>query len=355
MADHDQEKTEKPTGKKRADARNKGQVAQSREIPSLLVLLSGLSFFFFGGSWMFSQLTDLLRELFQHLHYASFEVDTVQVILLHLLGKIIIFMAPLLGMIAIAGIVANVAQTGFVFSEQTLMPNFSKLNPLSGIKRLISIRSLVELLKSIIKLVIIGVVAYSLLHKELEQIPALVELDIHQIFALIYRISLKIGFYTCLVLAFLAGLDLLFQRWQFEHDLRMTKQEIKDEHKQQEGDPRVKARIRSVQRQMAMRRMMEAVPKATVVITNPTHFAVAIKFDRSMEAPMVVAKGAGPIAARIKEIAGQHNVPIIEEKPLARALYKDVEIGHYIPVDLYHAVAEILAYVYRLKGILHTA
>jgi flagellar biosynthetic protein FlhB len=166
---------------------------------------------------------------------------------------------------------------------------------------------------------------------------------------------MKLAFYTCLVLILLAGLDMAYQIWQHERELRMTKQEVKDEFKQREGDPAVRSRIRSVQREMAMRRMMEDVPDATVVITNPTHLAVAVKFERHMDAPRVVAKGAGYIAEKIKEIAGQHDVPIIEQKPLARALFKDVKIGQFIPVDLYHAVAEILAYVYRLKGLIHPA
>ena len=175
------------------------------------------------------------------------------------------------------------------------------------------------------------------------------------ILAFIGQVSLKLGFYTCMVLIVLAGIDFLFQRWQHERDLRMTKQEVKDEYKQREGDPIVRSRIKAAQREMAMKRMMASVPDATVVITNPTHLAVALKFDPSLHAPMVVAKGAGHIAGKIKEIATANNIPVMEQKPLARALFKDVEIGQFIPMDLYQAVAEILAYVYRLKGLVHPA
>ena len=201
----------------------------------------------------------------------------------------------------------------------------------------------------------VGGMAYTILKGQTEKIPALIDLNVPDILGFMGHVSLKIGFYTCLILIVLAGLDYIFQRWQHERDLRMSKQEVKDEHKQREGDPLVRSRIRAAQREMAMRRMMADIPKATVVITNPTHLAIALKFERSMQAPMVVAKGAGHVAERIRNIAEQHDIPIIEQKPLARALYKKVEIGHYIPAELYHAVAEILAYVYRLKGLQHAA
>jgi len=196
-------------------------------------------------------------------------------------------------------------------------------------------------------------VAYTILSGEMDQIPGLVELDTSQIMTLTGTVSLRLGYYICLALIVMAGIDYLYQRWQHERDLKMTKQEVKDEHKQQEGDPKVKSRIRAIQREMSMRRMMESVPGATVVITNPTHLAVALSFERAMPAPKVVAKGAGHIAEKIKALAKENGVPIIEEKPLARALFKNVEIDQYIPADLYHAVAEMLAYVYRLKGLVH--
>jgi flagellar biosynthesis protein FlhB len=352
MADgQDQERTEKATPKKREEARKKGQIAQSREIPSVLVLLSALSVFYFAGSWMISQLAEVVRGIFNHLVQRNFGAESAQMLLGHIFHQLFILLAPLLAVIMVAGILANLMQTGFMLTGETLTPKLSKLNPLSGIKRLFSLRSTVEVVKAVLKIIIVGGMAYATLFREMGHIPALVELEISQIMAFIGHVALRLGYYTCLVLLVLAGVDYLFQVWQHERDLRMTKQEIKDEHRQYEGDPMVRSRIRAVQREMAMKRMMDAVPDATVVITNPTHIAVAIKFDRSMPAPKVVAKGAGHIAEKIKSLANEHQVPVIEQKPLARTLYKIVEIDQFIPADLYHAVAEILAYVYRLKGL----
>jgi flagellar biosynthetic protein FlhB len=348
---NDQDKTEKATPKKRQDARRKGQVGQSREIPSVAVLLSSMTVFFFSGAWMFNKLGDVMQMVLSQLCQQNFSVETAHMLFWELFQRIIIILAPLIAVVMIAGILSNVLQTGFLLTGETLTPNLKKLNPISGIKRLFSARALVEVVKALVKVIIIGTMAYIMLRKDMDEIPALVHLSIPDILAFMGNAALRLGFYTCLVLIILAAVDLFFQRWQHERDLRMTKQEVKDEHKQKEGDPQVRARIRAVQREMAMRRMMEAVPDATVVITNPTHLAVALKFERDMPAPQVVAKGAGHVAQRIKDVANNHGVPIIEQKPLARALFKSVEIDQYIPGDLYHAVAEILAYVYRLKGL----
>lgn len=355
MADNFQEKTEQPTSKKRADAREKGQVAKSREISSVMVLLGALSVFYFAGGWMGMRLTGLAQGIFSHLYYPKFDTVVIHVLLWDWFGKYLLLISPLLAVILIAGVFSNILQNGFMLTTETLQPKFSKINPFSGIKRLVSLRSLIELFKSIFKMAIIGGIAYLLLKGEVDRIKALSCLDTAGVLEYFNRIALKIGFFTCLVLGLLAGLDLLFQRWQHERDLRMSKQEVKDEHKQMEGDPAIKARIRALQRRLAMRRMMDAVPDATVVITNPTHLAIAIKFDSTMEAPQVVAKGAGLIAQRIRAIAVEHAVALVEQKPLARALYKEVEVGHFIPVELYQSVAEVLAYVYRLKGLTHTA
>jgi flagellar biosynthesis protein FlhB len=349
----DQERTEQATPNKREEARKKGQIAQSREIPSVMVLLSALSVFYFAGGWMFNQLADVMRGIFNQLVQKSFGAESAQMLFGHILMQLFVLLAPLLAVIMVAGIVANLVQTGFMLTGETLTPKLSKLNPISGIKRLFSLRSMVEVVKSVLKIFIVGSMAYATLFKEVEHIPALVELEISQIMTFMGHVALRLGYYTCLVLMVLAAIDYLFQVWQHARDLRMTKQEIKDEHRQHEGDPMVRSRIRAVQREMAMKRMMESVPGATVVITNPTHLAIALKFERSMPAPKVVAKGAGHIAEKIKSLAAEHGVPVIEQKPLARALYKNVEIDQYVPADLYHAVAEMLAYVYRLKGLTH--
>lgn len=352
-AGHDQDKTEPATPKKREEARKKGQVANSREIPSVLVLLSALSVFYFSGGWMLAQLSGLMQAVFGQAGRPDFGVQDAHSLLWFLFKHAVMVLAPLITVVAIAGILGNIAQFGFLLTGETLTPKLSKLDPLKGLKRLFSARAGVELGKAILKVIIIGGVTYLMFRGELTKIPALVSISVYAILDFIGQVALKMGFYTCLVLVILAVVDFVFQRWQHERDLRMTKQEVKDEFRQREGDPMVRSRIRAVQREMAMRRMMDAVPDATVVITNPTHLAVALKFDRSMQAPKVVAKGAGHLAARIKAIAAEHDIPVIEQKPLARALFKNVEIDQDIPGDLYHAVAEILAYVYRLKGLAH--
>jgi flagellar biosynthetic protein FlhB len=350
-----QEKTEKATPKRRAHARKKGQVAQSREVPSVLILLTALGVFFFSGAWMFWSLAGFMGGVFQNI--ATFriqDVGTASVLLREIFTTAVTVIFPLMLFVFVAGIGGNIVQFGFLIHGEKLTPQLKRLNPIKGIKRLISLRSLVELAKSVLKLTIVGGIAYLLVKGELTTIPSLVQLHVGEIAAFMGRVSLKICFYVCLVLIALSVFDYAYQRWEHEKSLKMTKQEIKDEHKQTQGDPKIKARIRKIQLEVAQRRMMEAIPEADVVITNPTQLAVALKFDANeMIAPCVTAKGAGYIAARIKQKAGEHKVPIVENKPLAQTLYKATQIGDLIPVELYQAVAEILAYVYRLKGKQH--
>ena len=347
-----QEKTEKATSKKKEDARNKGQVAISREVSSAMVLLASLGFFYFAGSWMFWNLSEIITRVFQNLGTLQFNtINDASVFSLEVLSRLLAILIPLLLPLAILGLAANILQVGFKFSTEAISPKFNKLNPISGMKRLVSLKAFVELAKSILKLLFIGTIAYVLVKSDMEAFPLLIHQEVGQILIFIARVSLKISFFVCLALVVLAVLDFLYQRWQHEKDLKMTKQEVKDEQKQTHGDPKVKGRIRSMQLEMARRRMMEAVPEADVVITNPTHLAIAIKFSaEEMMAPVVLAKGAGHVAQRIKEIAAEHQVPLVEDKPLAQALFKMVELGDYIPAELYRAVAEVLAYVYRLKG-----
>lgn len=340
-----QERTEKATGKKREEARRKGQVAQSKEISSAMILMASLGIFYFGGSWMFWQLAGLVTGIYQNIGSLRLtNISDASAFTLEILYYLLTVLLPVLIPIAIAGLIANILQIGFQMNSEAMLPKFSKLNPLSGIKRIVSLKSLVELGKSILKIIFIGGIAYLLVKKDMQAYPILMHQEVGQILVFIARVALKICFFVCLAMIVLAVVDYVYQRWQHEEDLKMTKQEVKDEQKQTTGDPKVKARIRSVQLEMTRRRMMEAVPEADVVITNPTHLAIALKFDaREMIAP------------RIREIAVEHQIPIVEEKPLAQALFKMVEIGEYIPAELYRAVAEVLAYVYRLKGMYGTA
>ena len=350
-----QEKTEKATPKKRADARKKGQVAQSREVPSVLILLTALGVFFFSGAWMFWSLAGFMGGIFQNIAvFRIQDVGTASVLFREIFTVAVTVILPLMLFVFVAGIGGNVVQFGFLIHGEKLTPQMKRLNPFKGVKRLISLRSLVELAKSVLKLTIVGGIAYLLVKEELATIPSLVQLQVGEIAAFMGRVALKICFYVCLVLIAVSVLDYAYQRWEHEKSLKMTKQEIKDEHKQTQGDPKIKARIRKIQLEVAQRRMMEAIPEADVVITNPTQLAVALKFDANeMIAPAVTAKGAGYIAQRIKQKAEEHQVPLVENKPLAQALYKATQIGDLIPVELYQAVAEILAYVYRLKGKQH--
>ena len=353
MADRpNQDKTEKATPKRRQDARKKGQVAQSRELPSVMILMMSLGLFFFGGGWMFLNLAGFMGDALRSVAlFRLADAESAGILLIDTFRITFKILLPLMLVVFVAGLAGNVAQFGFLFSTEALAPKWNKLNPLSGLKRLFSLRSLVELVKSIVKILFVAAVAYLLLKKELELIPSLTQQGVGDILAFVARVAFKICLNVSLALIVLAVLDYAYQRYEHEKGLKMTKQEVKDEYKQTEGDPKVKSRIRSIQLETARQRMMEAVPTADVVITNPTHLAVAIKFDAaSMVAPQVVAKGAGYVAEKIKQIAAEHNVPRVEDKPLARTLFKIVDIGDTIPVDLYKAVAEVLAYVYRLRG-----
>lgn len=349
---NDQEKTEQPTSKKIADTRKKGQVASSKEIASAIILLTIITFFFFSGSWMFAAMSEFMRKVLENIDSLDlYSIDTSTAFFLKTFKTVFLIVAPLMTAILIAGILANIIQVGFLFTSDSLIPKFSKINPISGMKRLFSLKSFVELVKSILKILFVGTIAFAMVKGEIEIIPSLMHMGIGDILSFLGRVVFKICFYVCLALIVLAILDYVYQQWQHTQDLKMTKQEVKDESKQMEGDPQIKARIRKVQMEMSRRRMMESVPEADVVITNPSSLAIALKFDaKEMVAPQVTAKGAGFLADKIKQIAKENDVPIVENKPMAQTLFKMTEIGEFIPAELYRAVAEVLAYVYRLKG-----
>ncbi len=347
-----QERTEKATPKRRRDARKKGQVAQSRELPSVMILMTALGFFYFAGSWIFGSFLQVIGGVYGHLDTLRLDaVSEVNAFSVEIFKKVLLILIPFFVPILIAGMAGNIGQIGFEIHGEPMRPKLTRLNPIAGLKKLVSLRSMVELVKSVIKILFIGGIAFGIVKNEITAMPALMQQEVVEILLFIGRVAFKIFFFVCLALIVLAFFDYVYQRWQYEQSLKMTKQEVKDERKQIEGDPKVKGRIRRVQLELARRRMMEAVPEADVVITNPVHLALALKFDAAkMIAPTIVAKGSGYVAERIKEIARIHQVPIIENKPLAQALHKMVEIGEFIPVELYRAVAEVLAYVYRLKG-----
>ena len=351
MAETDQEKTEQATQKRLEETREKGQVAKSREIPSVAILLAGLVYFWFGAPGIIRNITAMMKKTFSAVGTQVVDINTIQSIMVSFLYDLFVIMAPLLLVVTMASLLSSLLQTGFLFSSEAIMPKFSKIDPMKGFKRMFSLQSVMELVKNILKMITIGLVAWLTIKGEVANISPLMNKDIYSIMAYVGKVSFRIIVSTCWVLVVLALMDFIYQKWEHAKSIRMTKQEIKEENKQLEGDPLIKGRIRRLQREVARKRMMAAVPKADVVITNPTHFAVALRYDQeAMNAPVVVAKGADHIAAKIKEIAKKHHVPIIENKPVARLLFTLTDIDEAIPEKLYRVVAEILAQVYRMKN-----
>ncbi len=346
-----QNKTEKATPKRRRELREKGQVARSKEIPSVAIILLGTFALYFSASYIYQQNSALLHLVLGDSagfvdpgtlnHRLFIKVVTISFSMI----------APVAFAVFITAIVSNYVQVRGLFTLTPLKPDMSKLNPIKGFKQFFSLRSLAELVKSLAKLGIVTYVAYKVVRSEESHLLPLFETDLRSILIYICTICFKIFYKTAGVMFVLAILDYYYQKWQFEKDQMMTKEEVKEERKQVEGNPLVKARIRSIQISAARKRMMAAVPEADVIITNPTRIAVALKYEKNeMEAPKVVAKGMRRLAEKIREIGKAHGIPVVEDKPLAQVLYKDVNIGATIPVELYQAVARILAYVYKLKN-----
>lgn len=346
-----QDKTEKATPRKRSEARKKGQVAKSREVASVCVLLAGLSTLCLFGSFMYSHIRSLMQTSFSMVASPSLGITDFLALNNHMVHRFIITVAPVMIAVFVTAILSNLLQVGVVLSGEPVIPKFSKLSPIKGIAKLFSKQSLMELFKSLAKLAIVGVIVYWTVKGEMNRVLSLGGLEVSAIALYILKVIFKIFIRVSMAMIFLAVLDYAFQKWQFEQQLKMSKQEVKEEFKRTEGDPLVKSRIRRVQHEVARRRMMQEVPKADVVVTNPVRLALALRYDSAvMNAPEVVAKGAGEVGERIKALARKHRIPIVENKELAQNLYKMVEIGSEIPSMLYHAVAEVLAYVYRLGG-----
>jgi len=350
MAEEDgQERTEQATGRRREKAREEGQIAQSRELTGIMPVWVVFLFLSFGG-FMFTMLTSYLRMALKR----GFEVSLTDVSFVTIFRtdviKTFLMMAPFFVTLLAAVMTVGFLQTGFLITTQPLTPDISRLSPLKGLKKFFSLNIFVEAAKGIFKVIVLGLVLYNLLKKEMVNLPLLIDMDVANIAQFAFVEVKKLVLTSVIVLSIFAIADYGYQRWKYSRDLKMTKQEIKEEHKETEGDPRVKARIKSLQREMARKRMMQEVPKADVVITNPTHYAVALRYDSaSMGAPAVTAKGANIIAEKIKEIAKMHGVPVFEDKLLARSIYK-LDIDQEIPEVFYKALAAILANVYKLKG-----
>ena len=345
-----EERTERATPRRREQARRKGRVFRSLEVTSAAVLLVGFAGLGVMGSQLLGRLEETMVRFLGRPPAEGLTVASVVALSEELARLLAVTALPLAGLAFAAGIAANLAQVGFVVTLEPLVPNLGRLDPAAGLARILSRRSLLELGKAVIKVVAVGWVTYSAAREGAAELPALLEAEPRGILATLGRMVTVVVLRAGLVLAALAVADYLYQRWEHESTLRMTRHEVKEEFKEVEGHPQTRARIRQKQQQLASRRMMAEVPGADVVVTNPVHYAVALRYDAErMPAPRVVAKGRGPVAERIRELARESGVALVENPPLAQALYKAVDVGGFIPEELYQAVAEVLAFVYRLR------
>ena len=346
-----QEKTEVPTEKKRRESREEGQVAFSKELSSA-ALLAGIVLTLVATSpIILDAMRQLMSQIFRDLAQSEeLSIDSIFTLSGEILSIILPAFAPFAAVIIFVGIFASVLQVGVLFTFKAIAPKFNKISPLTGLKRLFSSQSLADFLKSMAKLIIVGFVGYLTYIDKITELNGLSVSTPESILIYNFTVVAEVAGKIVLALVAIAIFDYFYQRWHHEQQLMMTKQEVKDETKQTEGDPLLKARIRQIQREMSNARMMQEVPKADAVIVNPTHFSVAILYDRDvMTAPEVIAKGADHLALRMRTVARENNVPILERPELARDLYANVEIGDDIPERFYKAIAEILAFVYRLR------
>jgi len=348
--DSDQEKTESPTAHRLEKAREEGQIPRSRELTSILMLVTGLSILWAGGEWMGRKLGALVADglVFNH----SVVSDTSQMLrqISDLLMQAVMAILPMMFGLVVMAIAAPMLLGGLVISGKAIKFDVGKMNPIKGLGKMISAQSAAELLKAVLKAVLVGVVAWIYIHNHWAEMLHLISESPVTALAGSLNMIAMCSILIVLGLSPMVGFDVFFQLFSYFKNLRMSRQDITDEHKQQEGDPHVKGRIRQQMRAAARRRMMSDVPKADVIVTNPTHYAVALQYDeKKMSAPKVLAKGAGEIALRIREMGKEHRIPILEAPPLARALYRHSEIGQHIPGTLYAAVAEVLAWVWQLR------
>lgn len=350
--DQDQDqKTEEPTQHKLDEARKRGQVVTSKELINAMMLLAS----FFALSVVLPLTTSSMFRSMQHyLEQAgrvTLDSQNLANAMSPMLAAFLVAILPTMGLLLVVALAAHIVQHGFVWSAESLKPKLSKLSPLTGFKRIFGMKSVVEFVKNLIKITLVGTLAFMVVWPRIQHLENLITMEIAESTQLLLQMAGRLMFALGLATALLAIADYLYQRYSFMKGQRMTLQEVKDEMRNAEGDPMVKARLKQIRRERAKKRMMAAVPKSTVVITNPTHYAVALKFEiDKMNAPILVAKGMDEVAKRIRQLAFENQVPILENPPLARALHKDVELDAEIPTEHYQAVAEIIGYILRLKG-----
>lgn len=345
-----QEKTEEATPRRRQEMREKGQVSKSADFNGAVTLLAMLILFYFYKDNLIINIQSFLRRILSTGLTIEFNQDNLSNFLFSVTIDAFKLLFPIFILAMVIGAASNLIQVGFMLSPKVLKPQIERLNPIEGFKKFITLRSLVELFKSIIKLLIVGGVTYAILTSRISDLFYLTQMHPVQIFQEVSSFILFVMAGSTVAYLVLALLDFFYQRYEYNKSIRMTKKEIKDEMKQTEGDPLIKGKQRQKQREMSASRMLKDVPEASVVITNPTHFAVALKYEDGVDqAPIITAKGADRLAKRIREIAEEHQIPVFENKEVARFIYSHCEIGDMIPVEVFHAVAEILAEVYRLK------
>ena len=351
MAEHSGDKSFEATPHRRQEAREKGQVAFSQDLGSAVLLLAAVLLLMSLGGGVLVFGANLMRH---QLGSAPDLAATSQTLLREWLGimlQLSVVVLPILGLMMLTGVLTSLLQIGFLWVPDRLAPDFSRLSPLAGLRRIFSLQGTMRLGFGLVKVLIVSVVAAAVLWRRWDEVLRATAFDIPQLGEFLIDISLSTMLWAGLALVVLAILDFALQRWKYDQDLRMTHQEVREEMKNLQGDPQIVARRRAIQRQMVLNRMGTSVPKADVVVTNPTELAVAIQYEpEEMAAPVVVAKGAGVIAQRIRRLALENNIPIVERKPLAQLLYKEVDIGKPVPTESYAAVAEVLAYVYQLQG-----
>ena len=347
----DSQKTEDPSDRKLARAKQKGQTSASQEVKSWVVLLAGATAVVFLAPYMAGQVRTLGSAFIEKSHMLAVDPMAVQAIMAKVMLDSAIALSPFLLLVMVFAVVGNLIQSGLIFAPDKVKPDLSKMSPIKGFGRMFSTRALVEFLKGVLKLIIVGAVAVGLTVPLLGDIELLPGASMGDIMGRMQDIVVVISLATVAVMTVIAALDFAYQKFEFLKQMRMTKQEVKDEHKQSEGDPLVKGKIRALRQRRAQERMMANVPKSDVVITNPTHYAVALEYkSEEMSAPRLVAKGIDTLAFRIREVAEEHDIPIVENPPLARALHASVELDQEIPQEHFVAVAEVIGYVMRLKG-----
>jgi flagellar biosynthetic protein FlhB len=345
-----EDRTEPATPRRRQEVRQAGRVARSMDLNSAVVILAGiLALNFFGKSiaQLLIQSSTLVLGNLDRIDAGVDDVYRMASMGFTLLGKMLL---PIVIAVIVCALAINFAQVGFVVSFEPFTPNIERFNPITGLGRIFSLRGLVRLCMSVLKVIVVGVVLFLTMWAERYNLVGLIEKDFLTIVDYIVEIAFVLMLRAALAILLVSLLDRLYQKWQFERDIMMTRTEVKEELKRLEGDPKIRERRRALHRQLAIQRMLGRVPRATVVITNPVEIAVALQYERMMEAPLVIAKGKGVLAERIKRIALDNGIPIVERPPLAQALYRMVEVGEMIPPLLYEAVAEVIAYVYRLRS-----